>query len=178
MRIVAGKYKNKTINAPSGLHTRPTLDKTRESIFNIIAPYIFDSNVLDIFSGSGALAIEALSRGAKMITLIDNDDNAIKVINENISSIKENSRAIIIKDDYKVISTLNEKYDVILLDPPYNLNVFDEIFSIIKEKQLLNDYGVIVFESDANHVLKDNYEGFKLKNYKYGIAHVSVLFKY
>lgn len=177
MRIVAGIYKNKNIVAPSGEHTRPTSDKTRESIFNIIAPYIVDSNVLDIFSGSGALGLEALSRGAKKVTLIDNDINAINCIKENINNLKANDKVKVIQDDYKVIKSLNEKFDVILFDPPYKLEVFDEIFNLIKEHSLLNEYGVIVYESNKENSLTGEYDGFKLKVYKYGIAFVNVLFK-
>ena len=81
MRIVAGKHRSRIINAPEGLNTRPSLDKTRESIFNIIAPYIYDANVLDIFAGSGALGLEAISRGAKSATFVDNNDAAINCIN-------------------------------------------------------------------------------------------------
>lgn len=176
MRIVAGKYKNRNIIAPTGDHTRPSSDRTRESIFNILAPYLYDANVLDIFSGSGALAIEAYSRGAKKITLIDNDNNAISCINQNIKNLMVDNYNII-QDDFKIIATLNEKFDIILLDPPYNLDVFDQIFDIIKENNLLSDYGVIVYESNKEHTLKDNYDGFRLKTYKYGIAYVNVLFK-
>ena len=176
MRIVAGKYKNRNIIAPLGDHTRPSSDRTRESIFNILAPYLYDANVLDIFSGSGALAIEAYSRGAKKITLIDNDNNAISCIKQNIKNLMVDNYNII-QDDYKVIATLNEKFDIILLDPPYNLDVFDQIFDMINKNNLLSDYGVIVYESNKEHTLKDNYDGFRLKTYKYGIAFVNVLFK-
>lgn len=176
MRIVSGKYKNRNIIAPIGEHTRPSSDRTRESIFNVLAPYVYDANVLDIFSGSGALAIEAYSRGAKKITLIDNDDNAISCIRQNIKNLNITSYNII-KDDYKIISSLNEKFDIIILDPPYKLDVFDEIFSLIIENNLLEDYGVIVYESNKEHTLADKYENFRLKTYKYGIAFVNVLFK-
>ena len=88
MRIVAGKFKSRIINAPSGDNTRPSSDKTRQAIFNVIAPYVYDANVLDIFSGSGALAIEAISRGAKNATLIDNNIEAFKVIKENVKTLK------------------------------------------------------------------------------------------
>ena len=89
MRIVAGKHRSRIINAPEGLNTRPSSDKTRESIYNIINPYVYDSNVLDIFAGSGALGLEAISRGAKQATFIDADDNAIKCIKNNIDLLKE-----------------------------------------------------------------------------------------
>ena len=103
MRIVGGKHRSRIINAPEGLYTRPSLDKTREAIFNIIAYYVYDANVLDIFSGSGALALEAISRGARKATLIDNNIDAIKCIKSNVELLKETDRCNIIQDDYSII---------------------------------------------------------------------------
>ena len=177
MRIVAGTFKSRIIEAPSGTNTRPSSDKTRQAIFNVIAPYIYDAVVLDIFSGSGALSIEAISRGAKNATLIDNNQEAVKTINSNIKNLKIEKQCNVIFDDYKVISTLNNKFDIILLDPPYKLNVIGEILDIIKEKDLLNDNGVIVFESDEEHSIKYNIDGYNIKIKKYGIAYVNFLYK-
>lgn len=177
MRIVAGKFKSRIINAPMGDNTRPSSDKTRQAIFNVIAPYVYDANVLDIFSGSGALAIEAISRGAKKATMIDNNLEAIKCINSNISSLKINDQCVVINGDYKVIEKLSESFDIILLDPPYKLNVIDEIIKIIEEKELLNENGIIVFESDEEHVINYEVNGYVIKNKKYGIAHVTFLYK-
>lgn len=176
MRIVAGIYKGRNINAPEGDSTRPTSDKTRESIFNILTGYFYDANVLDIFAGSGALGIEALSRGAKKATFIDLDNQAIKTIKGNISNLKIEN-ATVIQNDYKIISTLNESFDLIMLDPPYKMDVFDEILKIIEDNNLLNPFGVIVYESNQEHKLDKEYEGYKLKTYKYGIAFVNILFK-
>ena len=117
MRIVAGKFKSRIINAPIGDNTRPSSDKTRQAIYNVIAPYVYDANVLDIFSGSGALAIEAISRGAKKATLIDNNLEAIKSINDNINNLKIQDFCNVINADYKVIKTLNEKFDL------YHINI-------------------------------------------------------
>ena len=166
MRIVAGKFKSRIINAPLGDNTRPSSDKTRQAIFNVIAPYVYDANVLDIFSGSGALAIEAISRGAKKATLIDNNVDAIKCIKNNISTLKINEQCNVINDDYKVIETLNESFDIILLDPPYKLNVIDEIIKIIEDNKLLNENGIIVFESDQEHVINYEVDGYVIKNKK------------
>lgn len=177
MRIVAGKFKSRIINAPLGDNTRPSSDKTRQAIFNVIAPYVYDANVLDIFSGSGALAIEAISRGAKKATLIDNNADAIKCIKNNISTLKINEQCNVIYDDYKVIENLNESFDIILLDPPYKLNVIDEIIKIIEDNKLLNENGIIVFESDKEHVINYEIDGYVIKNKKYGIAHVTFLYK-
>lgn len=177
MRIVAGKFKSRIINAPLGDNTRPSSDKTRQAIFNVIAPYVYDANVLDIFSGSGALAIEAISRGAKKATLIDNNVDAIKCIKNNISTLKINEQCNVIYDDYKVIENLNESFDIILLDPPYKLNVIDEIIKIIEDNKLLNENGIIVFESDQEHVINYEVNGYVIKNKKYGISHVTFLYK-
>ena len=177
MRIIAGKFKSRIINAPLGDNTRPSSDKTRQAIFNVIAPYVYDANVLDIFSGSGALAIEAISRGAKKATLIDNNVDAIKCIKNNISTLKINEQCNVIYDDYKVIENLNESFDIILLDPPYKLNVIDEIIKIIEDNKLLNENGIIVFESDQEHVINYEVNGYVIKNKKYGIAHVTFLYK-
>lgn len=177
MRIVAGKFKSRIINAPLGDNTRPSSDKTRQAIFNVIAPYVYDANVLDIFSGSGALAIEAISRGAKKATLIDNNTDAIKCIKNNISTLKINEQCNVIYDDYKVIENLNESFDIILLDPPYKLNVIDEIIKIIEDNKLLNENGIIVFESDQEHAINYEVNGYVIKNKKYGIAHVTFLYK-
>lgn len=177
MRIIAGKFKSRNIIAPENETTRPSSDRTREGIFNVIAPYVYSANVLDIFSGSGALAIEAISRGAKKATLIENNDIALKAINENINSLKIKDECIILNNDYHIIETINDKFDIILLDPPYKMDVMDEILKIIEDKNLLNEYGVIVYESSANNCLKDAYKNYKLKVKKYGIAYVSFLFK-
>ena len=177
MRIIAGKFKSRIINAPIGLNTRPSSDKTRQAIFNVIAPYVYDANVLDIFSGSGALSIEAISRGAKHATMIDNSLDSIKCINNNIKTLNITSQCKVINDDYSIINSLNEKFDIILLDPPYKLDVIDNILKIIEEKKLLSDKGLIVFESDEEHSIKYEIPGYILKSKKYGIAYVSFLYK-
>ena len=178
MRIVAGKYKSRIISAPEGINTRPTSDRTRESMFNVIAHYIYDANVLDIFSGSGALGIEALSRGAKKVTFVDSDLNAIKCIKSNLKTLKINENIIIKNESYEAIKNIgNEKFDIILLDPPYALNVFDEIMGIINDNNLLANNGVIVYESNEENSLKKDYDGYVLKVKKYGIAYVNFLFK-
>lgn len=177
MRIVAGKFKSRIINAPSGDNTRPSSDKTRQAIFNVIAPYVYDANVLDIFSGSGALAIEAISRGAKNATLIDNNIEAFKVIKENVKTLKIENQCNIINEDYKIIATFKEKFDIILLDPPYKMDVINEILTIIKEKDLLSDVGIVVYESDEAHCIKTELDDYYLKVKKYGIAYVSFLYK-
>lgn len=178
MRIVSGKFRSRVINAPEGLNTRPSSDKTRESIFNIIAPYVYDANVLDIFAGSGALGLEAISRGANHATFIDLDDKAIKCIKSNIDLLKVNDQCKLIHDDYKVISSLKgNTFDLILLDPPYKLVVIEEIIKLINDNDLLSNNGIIVFESNEENSIKKDIDGYSLKVKKYGIAYVNILYK-
>ena len=163
MRIVAGKYKSRIIKAPNGNNTRPSMDKTREAIFNVINFYLPNANVLDIFSGSGALGIEALSRGAKKVTFVDNNFKAVLTLKENLKSLNIFENVQIYQNDYKIINDFKEKFDLVLLDPPYALDCFEDIFNILINKNLLNENALIVYESDKNHYLKENYEGFDLK---------------
>lgn len=178
MRIVSGKFKSRILKAPIGLQTRPSSDKTRESIFNMLAPYLYKANILDLFSGSGALGIEAISRGADKVTFIDCDVHAIQCIKENISSLKIEDQCEIIQDDFSIISSLKgKKFHIILLDPPYAMDIFYEVLHLIEENQLLASNGIIVYESNEQHYLKNEIKGYRLKVKKYGIAYVSVLFK-
>ena len=179
MRISSGIYRNRIINAPNNNDaTRPTTDKTRQAIFNVIRPYIYDSKVLDLFAGSGAMGIEALSNEAKHITFIDNDIQAIKAIKDNLTSLKINKDEYeIIKDDYHIIKSINSSFDIIFMDPPYRLNVFDEILKIIEDNNLLNKHGIIVYESNIENSEIDDIEGYAIKKYHYGISYVTILFK-
>ncbi len=178
MRIVSGKFKSRIIKAPKGQNTRPSSDRTRESIFNVLAPYLYDANVLDLFAGSGALGIEALSRGASHVVFIDHDDCAIQCIRENVSTLKINQQCEIIQGDYSILPSLKGKtFQIILLDPPYAMNVFLDILHWIEENHLLDDHGVIVYESNQQNHLQEDILGYRLKVKKYGVAYVNILFK-
>ena len=123
MRVISGTAKGTILHTLEGNNTRPTLDRVKEALFNMIQMNLIDAEVLDLFSGSGALAIEALSRGAKKAVLCDKSKEAIKVINDNLEKTHLKEKAIIIRDDYqKVLNFLKDKYqfDFIFLDPPYD----------------------------------------------------------
>lgn len=176
MRIVSGTLKSRMIEAPYGLNTRPTSDKTREAIFNILQCYLKDAIVLDLFAGSGALGIEAISRGAQLVTFIDKDYRAIQCIKKNCKNLAIEKKVRIFKEDYKHLDRLSlPTFDIILLDPPYQMNVFDEILTLINQNHLLSDTGIIVYESNRENQLTQEFEGFEKKQYRYGIAHVNVL---
>lgn len=174
IRVVAGKYRHRELKFPSLENTRPTKDMVREAVFSSIGEKIINSNVLDIFSGSGAMIIEAISRGAKKGTCIDNDKNSIKVINNNIKTLGINNIDVLFKDYKDALSSLNEKFDIIIMDPPYKMDVYQEILSTLISLNLINEFAIIVMESD--HVIElSNTYSFKLKTYRYGKTYITML---
>src|SRR5574344_2016770 len=118
MRVISGTAKGTKLNSIEELTTRPTLDRVKESLFNILQDSVRNQTVLDLFAGSGALGIEALSRGASKAYFCDLNDEAIKFIKQNLEKTKLTSNAIVVKKDYKsFIDSTNEKFDLIFLDP-------------------------------------------------------------
>ena len=163
MRIISGKYRGKKLKGFNIPGTRPTMDRVKESLFGIIQTYIPDSAVLDLFAGSGALGLEAISNGAKTTYLIDNSEEAIKIIKENSQNIDEDIKIIHI-DYKKFLKTTEKKFDIIFLDPPYKENQLDKALKIIEERELLNDKGIVVCEYEIGNP-KTNLKLIKEKSY-------------
>ncbi|MDO4282468.1 MAG: 16S rRNA (guanine(966)-N(2))-methyltransferase RsmD [Clostridia bacterium] len=160
MRIIAGKLKAKKINGPKTEKTRPTLDRVKEALFSILSPYIKDANVLDLFSGTGNLGIESISRGAKFAWL---NDKEISTIISNIKLTKLENCVKITRKDYTkcLIQIQNENlcFDIIFLDPPYESQMAIhtlEYISNSKVGEILSKDGVIVYETDKNFMQKKN----------------------
>ncbi len=144
MRVISGKYKGRKLQGFDIDGTRPTMDRVKESLFGMIQNNIPDSVCLDLFAGSGALGIEALSMGAKECYFIDNNPVAIKTLKENTSSI---NGAIIINTDYKkYLKETKNKFDIIFLDPPYQNKLLNKALKFIEEFDLLNDSGIVICE--------------------------------
>jgi len=147
LRIVGGKYKGRTLVAFDGEKIRPTADKVRESLFNILQFKIAGANFLDLFSGTGAMGIEALSRGARKVTFNDCSKQSIAVLRKNLEKLK-------VEEEYVVKNTLaqtfltgnTEKFDVIFIDPPYNSGLILEVLPLAKSA--LSDDGIIVVEDE------------------------------
>lgn len=155
MRIVAGKHKGLHLKEFLIESTRPTTDKVREAIFNKLQFIVPNSTCLDLFGGTGAVTIEMLSRGAKSVTVCDNNQSNIILIKENCIKAKESPT--IIKNDFKVClkSFYNKcKFDIIFLDPPFNSGYGEIALKLINEYQLLNNDGVIVYECDKGTVVQ------------------------
>ena len=162
MRIVSGKYRGKKLKEFELSSTKPTTDRVKESIFNLIQFDVFNSVVLDLFSGTGALGVESISRGAKKVYMVDNNDEAIKIINSNISGIEGNY--IIKKQDYKnFLKTCNEKFDIIFLDPPYKTQLGIQAIDSIIELELLNENGIIIFETSEDNNFNLEYKNFNIQ---------------
>lgn len=169
MRVIAGKYKRSNLNTLDGDLTRPTKDMVKEALFSSIV--INENTVfLDLFSGSGSIGIEALSRGAKDVVFNDINKDAVMIIRSNLNKFNENK--MVYNLSYKeCLNQISIQFDYIYLDPPYSFTNYDEIFQIILDKKLLKDSGIIIVEVRKNVNLNNiimNMELFKEK--KYGIT--------
>lgn len=162
MRIIAGKFKAKRINSPKTEMTRPTLDRVKEALFSIINNYIKEANVLDLFSGTGNLGLEAISRGAKFALLNDDKNVAISTIISNVELTNTQNCVKITKKDY--IKCLNQIvkenifFDVIFLDPPYDSDLGINSLKFISDSKdkILSKNGIIIYETDKNFITKCN----------------------
>jgi 16S rRNA (guanine966-N2)-methyltransferase len=120
MRIIAGTHKGQRIVAPRGTRTRPTSDRVRENVFNLVAPWIADAQVLDLYAGSGAMGMEALSRGARRATLVESDVQACRAINENLDRLRLAGASVICQDVIRFLAADTRTYDLVFCDPPYD----------------------------------------------------------
>ena len=150
MRIISGKARGTKLETLEGKDTRPTLDRVKEALFSIIQNEIWDACVLDLFSGSGALAIESISRGAKTAYCCDSSRKAIEIIKHNVEKTHFIEQIEIINKDYKkcLEELKNTKFDIIFLDPPYASDFGIQATKIIMENKMLNEDGIIIFETD------------------------------
>ncbi len=176
MRIISGKHRSRIIKMVDIETTRETTDKVRGAIFNLISFHPIDGVVLDLFSGSGAMGLEALSRGAKKAYFNDLGKKAYAITKENIKSLGYSEVSIVTNLDYKkALALYKEAFDFVFLDPPYKLDCCNEIIEYIEKNNLLSTNGFIVCEVDKETVI---YETEKLTIYKeknYGIRNVFIL---
>ena len=145
MRIIGGLARGTKLYTLEGLNTRPTLDKVREAIFNILQNNIRDTVVLDLFAGSGAVGLESISRGAKKAILCDNNKQAIQIINKNAQKMRVEDKVQILCIDYEnFLSNTQEKFDFIYIDPPYNTDYISNSIKLINDRNLLAEEGIII----------------------------------
>ena len=177
MRVIAGLYRHRKLNYPeNNPDIRPTKDRIREAFFSSLGD-INGKTFLDLYAGSGAMGIEAISRGASKSFFVDNNTEAIKYVRENINTLKIENAEIFVMDDMVALNHFkdkNMKFDIIFLDPPYESGRYLEAIEFIYNNKLLKDNGVLAFES--KHKISLNPLWFnKCKEYHYGEITVTVL---
>jgi 16S rRNA (guanine(966)-N(2))-methyltransferase RsmD len=172
MRVISGQARGLKLKAPSGLETRPTTDRIKESFFNIISPELYDADFLDLFSGSGGIGIEALSRGASSAVFVDFGNESIEVINDNLTRARLADKAEVIKGNVlSVIASLGtrgRKFDIIFMDPPYSQGLVEAALAAIHSADILKEGGFIVAEQSVDEPALSpvGFEAYRIKDYK------------
>ena len=176
MRVISGAARGRRLKELPGLNTRPTTDKVKESIFNIIQFDIEGRKVLDLFGGTGQLGIEALSRGAEHVTFVDAAPAAARIIRENLTTTNLTDFARVVQSDWRAyLSSCREKFHLIFLDPPYKETMLENALETIAAIDILSEHGIIVCESPLDKELPDLAEPYrKGRDYRYGQIKVTL----
>ena len=172
------EYKEKNYLAYNIIGTRPTMNRVKESMFASIQNYIDNSIVLDLFCGTGSLGIEALSMGASGCYFVDNNKDILRYLNKNINNLGINSKSIIVSKDYRdsllYFKNNNIKFNIVLVDAPYKMEVMEEVIELVTKYDLLLDNGILVLEYSFDK-LKDKYSNLELiRSKKYGDKYVNI----
>lgn len=181
MRIISGIYKGKKISLPNDKNTRPLKDLTKESIFNLIIHSKYskinleNSNILDLFAGSGSFGLECLSRKSNFVTFVENYRSVIKILKSNLKLLEINSNYEIVEEDIfnnKFFNNINKKFDLIFLDPPYKEERLNYILDSIVENKIINQEGLIILH--RNKKTKDSFKNSLkiVENRTYGISKI------
>lgn len=173
MRVITGTAKGRRLKAPKGMETRPTSDRIKEALFNIIGTKVINVNFLDLFAGTGAIGIEALSRGAHKAVFVEKNPKTTRIIRENLESTSLSERAFIMAQEAdKALETLSlkgERFGMIFIDPPYLKGLEKESLAIIDRRNLLDPGGLIITESSKLDNMPEEIGGIKLfRQERYG----------
>ena len=176
MRVITGKARGVVLKTPDGMATRPTTDRVKEALFNIIQFDIPTARVLDLFGGTGQLGIEALSREAKSAVFVDEREDACRIIRENLRRTKLEAYGRVVRSDYMAfLRSCKEKFDIVLLDPPYAEVFLENSLKMITEIDILQTGGIIVTERPKGKDLPWDFPGFsRSKDYKYGNTLITI----
>ena len=173
MRVIAGSARSLKLKTLEGIDTRPTTDRIKETLFNMIAPYLYDCEFLDLFAGSGQIGLEALSRGATYAVFVENSRKAASCIEDNIHFTKfDKVSRLMMTDAVTAVRTLEGKYkfDIVFMDPPYNKELEKEVLITLSDSDILKDDTLIVVEAsndtDFGYLTELGYEIVKEKIYK------------
>jgi len=177
MRVISGTARGTKLESLDGLSTRPTIDRVKEGIFSAIQFVIPGAKVLDLFAGSGQMGIECLSRGAQKGVFVDSNRDAANIVIRNIKACSLFDKATVVNmaaQDY--LRTAKDSFDLVFLDPPYNMGILDEIME--KVYQITEPDGIIMAESELGWSLKKEIPGLReVKKYKYGKVLVTKFIK-
>ena len=176
MRIIGGKYRSRVLAEFAGENVRPTSDRAREALFNILALKIYGARVLDLFAGSGALGIESLSRGAKEVVFNDFSKDSVAIVKKNLTTLKipvNGVEAKVVQGDYLAcLDGARGQFDLIFIDPPYRMDYGEKALKKIAEQELLSENGIAMYERDVP--FEGEIEGLeKYDERKYGKAYLS-----
>jgi len=167
MRVISGKYRGLKLTEFAGLDVRPTADRVKESLFDVLQGRIAGAEVLDLFCGSGNLGIECISRGAKSVHFNDISPASLEILKKNLARLKNLQAYKVTNLDYSVCLSRAGKFDLIFIDPPYRLDIGAEALKLIGETDILNEGGVAVYERDRS--FSGEVEGLKITDErKYG----------
>ncbi|MCK6620388.1 MAG: 16S rRNA (guanine(966)-N(2))-methyltransferase RsmD [Calditrichaceae bacterium] len=169
MRIISGKYKGRQLHSAKDQSIRPTTDKIKEYIFELLGDFVSDAITLDLFCGSGSLGLEALSRGARNVTFLDNSQTSLRVLRRNISLVKlDESFRIIRKEAEQFLKKNKQPFDLIFADPPFKWDKFDALLPLVFKPENLTEFGLFVLESERSHEIKwegETYEVLRQKEF-------------
>jgi len=170
MRVISGSARGRRLRELQGMQTRPTTDKVKESLFNIIQFDIPGRKVLDLFGGTGQLGIEALSRGAAGCTFVEQRRDAVRLIQENLKECRLEDKARVVPGEaLAFLSSCREKFDVIFLDPPYHTDLMDRALELVTKIDILSEHGIIICETMADRQLPQLEAPYEWgKDYRYG----------
>jgi len=179
MRIIAGLYKGFPLQSFQGKKIRPTPSKVREAVFDILGFKVIESDFLDLFAGTGAVGIEALSRGAKRVTFVEINGHAIELIKSNLMKINQNDFSNIINNNYmrslKVLNFQQKKFDIIFLDPPYDKNITQKTLYEIDKNYILKRNSIIIAQHQINENIQGNFQNLScLKEKRYGKSKITL----
>jgi 16S rRNA (guanine(966)-N(2))-methyltransferase RsmD len=159
MRIIAGEFRGRRLRAPEGLSTRPTSDKVRESLFNILGSAVVGARVLDLFAGSGAVGLEALSRGAESVVFVEASRKALALLDDNVEHCGVRNSVMLVQKDarsaLRALATSGKCFDFVYVDPPYDAGQYVPVLRLLGSGDLLATGGVVVVESRTNDRLPD-----------------------
>ena len=176
MRVITGEYRGRKLETPTGYEIRPTSDKVKESIFNLLMHDTWGRIFCDLFCGTGSLGIEALSRGAEKCYFCDSARESIRLTRRNIEHCGAEESAVVLQGDYqRALSRIPEQVDVFLLDPPYRAGLYEKCLLKIDKLDLLSRNGIIIAEHGSRDAMPESAGGLKrVREYRYGKTAVSV----